>query len=362
VVENIPCNVHTNYIITARLRGGTLQNGPIPTLRALTHPTGRNSTKNPMPRENSFTDSEGRSLTPEPEREAVSALRRPSKRLQRSTCNAPPTVRTVTWQNLTPKEKFRAAVHKVITLYRANGLSMLMANGMYVGAEPGVDPRRIAAEATYRDMIHPCRIEIVDYSAIRNIHCVMSKDEFIDLMDTGSPEPPSKPPWAKVRWINICGLSWDVIKAVSIAYGELFVPLYIGKHLTGVTDLHPLALEDVFHGHSRTRSKADYYTQHLFLQVLCHLLVKPQEEEDSSSTYNIERTTSPEPMTNVEEEPLKDVNQFNSHCNPTGSSSSNGHILDPLLPLNHTHTFTMKRNPFSNFTRLLLKEGEVSLI
>ena len=102
-----------------------------------------------------------------------------------------------------------------------------MANGMYVGAEPGVDPRRIAAEATYSHMINPCRIEIVDYSAIRNIHSFMSKEEFINLMDTGSPEPPSKPPWAKVRWINICGLSWDVIKAVSIAYGAFFVPVCI---------------------------------------------------------------------------------------------------------------------------------------
>ena len=98
-----------------------------------------------------------------------------------------------------------------------------------MGAEPGVDPRRLAAEATYGHMIHPCRIEIVDYSAIRNTHCVMSKAEFIDLMDTGSSEPPPKPPWAKVRWINICGLSWDVIKAVSIAYGALFFLLYIDR-------------------------------------------------------------------------------------------------------------------------------------
>jgi hypothetical protein len=224
--------------------------------------------------------------------------------------------------------------------------------------------RRIAAEATYRHMIHPCRIEVVDYSAIRNTHCLMSKDEFIDLMDTGSSEPPSKPPWAKVRWINICGLSWDVIKAVSISYGALLFHFYIasGMHLTCGTDLHPLALEDVFHGHSRTRSKADYYTQHLFLQVLCHLLVIPQEEEDSesSSTYNTERTTSPEPLTILEEEPLKDINQFSKQ--PNRSSSSNGRTVHPLLPLNHSHIYTMKRNPFSNFTRLLQKEGEVSLI
>ena len=127
------------------------------------------------------------------------------------------------------------------------------------------------------------------------------------------------------------------------------------------TDLHPLALEDVFHGHSRTRSKADYYTKHLFLQVLCHLLVKPQEEEDSSCTYNVERTTSPEPMTNMEEEPLDDVEQLkNNHSKPTGSSFfSKGRILHPLLPLNNGHAYTMKGNPFNSFTRLLQKDGEV---
>ena len=141
-------------------------------------------------------------------------------------------------------------------------------------------------------------------------------------------------------------------------------PLFqcIDKHLTCRIDLHPLALEDVFHGHSQTRSKADYYTQHLFLQVLCHLLVKPQEEENPPITFNIERTTtSPEPMTNLEEEPLKKV-ESNNHWRPNGSSSSKGRTIDPLLPLNRAHTSTMNRNPYSDFTRLLQKEGEVSLI
>jgi hypothetical protein len=72
-------------------------------------------------------------------------------------------------------------------------------NKMYVGAEPGVDPRPISAEATYGHMIHPCRIEVVDYFAIRNTHRVLSNDEFLDLIATGSPELPSKP---KVRWIT----------------------------------------------------------------------------------------------------------------------------------------------------------------
>ena len=70
---------------------------------------------------------------------------------------------------------------------------------MLVGAEPGLDPRHIAAEATYGHMIRPCKIEIVDYSAIRNTHRIV---EFVDLTDTGLSEPPFKSRlWAKVRWI-----------------------------------------------------------------------------------------------------------------------------------------------------------------
>ena len=214
------------------LRGSSKQLAGPSTIFA-TEPTRPTLQSRNMPRENSFTDSERRSLTPELERDVLSPLspahqqpfdpykiRTASRKSQISNALQSP-VRTVTWQNLTPKEKFRASVNKVIALQRGLSLSVLTVNdsGMYVGAEPGVDCRHISAEATYGGMIHPCRIEIVDYSAIRKIHRVMSNDEFIDLMDTGSHGPPQKPPWAKVRWINICGLSWDVMKAVSIAYG-----------------------------------------------------------------------------------------------------------------------------------------------
>jgi len=52
---------------------------------------------------------------------------------------------------------------KVMALQRGLSLSMLTPsdNRLLVGAEPDVDPRHIAAEATYGHMIHPCKIEIV---------------------------------------------------------------------------------------------------------------------------------------------------------------------------------------------------------
>jgi Mg2+ and Co2+ transporter CorA len=78
--------------------------------------------------------------------------------------------------------------------------------------------------------------------------------------------PPAAPAVAdihtQVRWINVGGVSWDVVKALAIRY-----------------DLHPLALEDVLRAPRHSRSKSDYYMQHLFLRVLCHSLADPADHE-----------------------------------------------------------------------------------
>jgi hypothetical protein len=87
-----------------------------------------------------------------------------------------------------------------------------------VGAEPGVDPRRASADAEYGGIKQECVIEVVDYSAVRSSFGRMTNREFVDLMN--NPDASARDPWVKVRWINIAGMSWDVIKAVSIKYGE----------------------------------------------------------------------------------------------------------------------------------------------
>ncbi|PPQ66055.1 hypothetical protein CVT24_000237 [Panaeolus cyanescens] len=164
---------------------------------------------------------------------------------------------------LSPKDRFRAAVHKIIAMHRGAS-SIIAAGGLRVGAEPGVDPRRRSAHAMHSHIEGDCSIEVVDYSSVRSKHRTMTKSEFIEFMDMDGGEQPSssivdgKPditrePWVKVRWINIGGISWSIIKALALRY-----------------DLHPLALEEILHGHSRNRSKAEYYAQHLMLHVLCH--------------------------------------------------------------------------------------------
>ncbi|KAJ7032382.1 magnesium transporter [Mycena alexandri] len=212
-----------------------------------------------MPRENSFSDSDGRSLTPDLEDQA-NPYPPTSPNYPSSPLPNPPNLYTPRTRESVrslarsanphpPIDRFRHAVRKVIALHRGAAVMTRRA----AGAEPGIDPRSAAADLQFEGVQQECVIEVADYSAVRTSFGRMTNREFIELMN--DPTASKREPWVKVRWINIAGLSWDVVKAVSIKY-----------------DLHPLALEDVFHSHSRARSKADYYARHLFLRVLCHEL------------------------------------------------------------------------------------------
>jgi len=191
-----------------------------------------------MPRENSFSDSDGRSLTPDLEEELG---REGNNGLLVSTGSGPPPAPTspvkshthkVTnplspirtrrssaaphlWTKLPPKEKFRALVRTVIFVNR--GRSALPTAGGGIGAEPGIDPRRDSAELLYGHIHQECTVEIMDYSAVRSSVGRMTNAEFVDLMQ--NPIASAAEPWVKVRWINIGGVSWEVMKAVSIKYG-----------------------------------------------------------------------------------------------------------------------------------------------
>lgn len=106
---------------------------------------------------------------------------------------------------------------------------------------------------------------MVDYSAVRSSFGRMSNKTFINMLQ--HEDASKREPWVKVRWINIGGISWDVMSALAIKYS-----------------LHPLALEDVLHQRGHARSKADYYNNHLFLRVLCHALA--QDTDVSSDTVD----------------------------------------------------------------------------
>ncbi|TFY82441.1 hypothetical protein EWM64_g1576 [Hericium alpestre] len=282
-----------------------------------------------MPRENSFSDSDGRSLTPdlldemeheieheeehpdlptplpvvqrptvvtangsstaaekrhaptasvEPQSPSVASVRSP--RSQRTGHHT--TASRTHPRHLTPKERFRQSVRKIIAMRRA---SAMIGRGN-IGAEPGIDVRRSSAYMTYGHIRQKCVIDLVDYSPLRVSTGRMTNNEFVRYMR--NPQASAREPWVRVRWINVGGISWDVVSALALTY-----------------NLHPLALEDLLQPRGHARSKADYYSQHLFIRALCHTIASgagsgwPDGAASSASSQTLTglpRSSSPLPL------------------------------------------------------------------
>lgn len=132
------------------------------------------------------------------------------------------------------------------------------------GTEPGIDPTKSlpASSAEWAsnvpsDLHRECEITVVDFSQNE-----MRQYE----LDNGTLEQflaREQEPWVQCRWINVNGLSWDVIKI-------------LGNH----KKLHRLAIEDVVHTTNRT--KADWYSDHVFVVLALQKLVKLQEDKNDS--------------------------------------------------------------------------------
>ncbi|TFL06266.1 hypothetical protein BDV98DRAFT_499232 [Pterulicium gracile] len=276
-----------------------------------------------MPRENSFSDSDGRSLTPDlddvhvtaspstytttsnpqpppalrintddthfvspPHAHAHAHFDTPQTQTQAQSVRSPvrstrtaATTRTRasrTHITQTPRERFKTTVRKVIQMHRSTSV---LINGD-IGAEPGVDPRRNSAQLNYGHIHQECVVQVVDYSSVRcSVGRRMGNSEFLGMLN--SPMGFQRDPWVKVRWINVGGVSWDLISALAIKY-----------------DLHPLAIEDVLHTRDHSRSKADYYSKHLFIRAVCHRLLNANNsiEELQDALSNANNIVPPQPF------------------------------------------------------------------
>ncbi|KAL3963513.1 hypothetical protein ACCO45_000517 [Purpureocillium lilacinum] len=121
--------------------------------------------------------------------------------------------------------------------------------GWQPGSEPGFDPQLPdGGHASMPALSAPCEITVVDFSRDRVLKRHFDNDGFVRFVS----EP--KEPWAKCRWINVNGLSWDVIQAVGTNKG-----------------LHKLAIEDIMN--IRNRTKADWYPNHAFIIMTLQKLV-----------------------------------------------------------------------------------------
>ncbi|OJT08030.1 hypothetical protein TRAPUB_1084 [Trametes pubescens] len=206
-----------------------------------------------MPRENSFSDSDGRSLTPDLDeglatspvydgtteeklqgvrphvknediQSSPSLINTSPQQTRRSRdanatspvtspLGAPPPTSAQRPSFLTPAERFRSTVRKVMAMRRTS--SLMVRRG--VGAEPGIDPRRASAFLSYGHIRQQCLIEVNDYSTMRTSFGRMTNAEFIRLLADSNAS--RREPWVKVRWINVGGISWDVVSALALKYG-----------------------------------------------------------------------------------------------------------------------------------------------
>ncbi|KAJ7168070.1 magnesium transporter [Mycena crocata] len=191
-----------------------------------------------------------------------------------------------------------------------------------VGSEPGINPRGEDADQKYGhfNQTH-CVIQVADFSSQRVGLTTMSNAEFVELMKTRPGKPaetklekpngtPSAKPLRSLRWINIGGISWDVISALALRY-----------------DLHALALEDVLHEQGHNHSKADYYQQHLFLRVLCHSL--PSAEDHNSGPD----PTSEFPGASLHHAPPNDLEKTVGRKEPGDSADFNRKHSDKFSAL-----------------------------
>ncbi|CAG8297122.1 unnamed protein product [Penicillium nalgiovense] len=141
------------------------------------------------------------------------------------------------------------------------------------GTEPGIDPTKPLPPYTSEwasnipaDLQRRCQITVVDFSQHGMRQYELDNDTLERFLER------EREPWVQCRWINVNGLSWDVIKI-------------LGNHKR----LHRLAIEDVVHTTNRT--KADWYSDHAFVVLTLQKLMKIQEE-DSSDSEDEEATSS----------------------------------------------------------------------
>ncbi|KAF8328271.1 uncharacterized protein EI90DRAFT_1620505 [Cantharellus anzutake] len=154
--------------------------------------------------------------------------------------------------------RFRNSALKVMHLNR------MQASVRAPGAEPGVDPRRPSTVEQYSNIHEECLIQVIDYGGAHASFQRATNESLIHFLEDSKTSV--RPVWAKVRWINVMGISWDVISALALQY-----------------DLHPLSVEDVLHTRRTTLSKADYYVKHLFISTLCHTLGESKKHKDSDA-------------------------------------------------------------------------------
>ena len=164
--------------------------------------------------------------------------------------------------NSTDTTKRRVRRSNTARSYRPDGF--MPDSSWQPGTEPGIDPNQPppAYGDTFSnvptDLHQQCEITVVDFSQHEMRQYELDNDTLGPFLQR------EREPWVQCRWINVNGLSWDVIRI-------------LGNH----KKLHRLAIEDLIHTTNRT--KADWYSDHAFIVLTLQKLVKLQQEEKNDS-------------------------------------------------------------------------------
>ncbi|KAF9891775.1 hypothetical protein FE257_003256 [Aspergillus nanangensis] len=132
------------------------------------------------------------------------------------------------------------------------------------GTEPGIDPTKplppYNAEwsANVPIAAHKnCEIIVVDFSQNEMRQYQLDNETLEPFLAR------EREPWVQCRWINVNGLSWDVIST-----------------LGNQKKLHRLAIEDLVNTTNRT--KVDWYSDHAYIVLTLQKLIKLVEESSDS--------------------------------------------------------------------------------
>lgn len=89
--------------------------------------------------------------------------------------------------------------------------------GWQPGSEPGVDTSRPdGGHSSMAKLCAQCQVTIVDFSQDNIVIHELDNDGLIEFLKIPQPS------WVKCRWVNVNGLSWDVIQALG-QYKQLHV-------------------------------------------------------------------------------------------------------------------------------------------
>ncbi|RDL39758.1 Uncharacterized protein BP5553_04098 [Venustampulla echinocandica] len=128
------------------------------------------------------------------------------------------------------------------------------------GQEPGLDPSKPNGGRSQLPTLHEeCQITVVDFSEDNMVMTDFGNVRFIDFLEK------EQESWVTCRWINVNGLSWDVIQALG-TYKKL----------------HRLAIEDLINTNNRT--KVDWYRDHTYMVLTLQKLVHLHPDDSDSDS------------------------------------------------------------------------------